>query len=167
MATKFEDLVNNMVNIGFGAAATAAGVAASAAEKGKEVLDDLAAKGEEARTDSSSPDFARSMSDVFEKAGGVFSDVTERLSTQGETVAERVLDELLLARARQLSLSDRAAFVKHVGQLVDSIEDEAVSVKVESVETEAAPTETETVPADAVSADPATTAASTGNQAGE
>ena len=38
MAQKFEDIVNNMVNVGLG-------VAATAAEKGKEVFDDLAAKG--------------------------------------------------------------------------------------------------------------------------
>ena len=42
MAPKFEDLINDMVNIGFG-------VAATAAEKGKEVLDDLSAKGADAR----------------------------------------------------------------------------------------------------------------------
>lgn len=136
MATKFEDLVNGMINVGFGAAATAVGAASAAAEKGKEVLGDLASRGEEARRDADAPDFARSMSDVFEKAGGAFTDVTERLSTQGETVAERVLDELILARARQLSVGDRAAFVQHVSALVDSIEDEAVSVKVESVETQ-------------------------------
>ena len=75
MATKFEDLVNNMVNIGFGAAALTA-------EKGKEVLDSLSAKGEEVRRDSSTPDFARSMSDIFERAGGAFSDVTDRLNTR-------------------------------------------------------------------------------------
>ena len=139
MATKFEDLVDNMVNIGFGAAATAAGVAATAAVKGKEVLDGLAAKGEEARRDPEAPDFARSMSDIFQKAGGAFSDVTERLSTQGETVAERVLDELILARVRQLSADERATFIKHVSDLVNSADDDAVAVKVESVETEAAP----------------------------
>ena len=148
MANNFEDLVNNMVNIGFGAVSTAAGVAATAAEKGKEVLGDLASKGEEARRDPSSPDFARSMSDIFEKAGGVFSDATARLSSQGESVAERVLDELILARARQLSATERTAFVKHVSELVDSIEDDTVSVTVESVETEAA-TETEASASDA------------------
>lgn len=135
MAAKFDDLVNGMVNVGFGAAATAAGAAATMAAKGKEVLDDLASKGEEARRDPAAPDFARSMSDIFQKAGGAFSDATERLSAQGETVAERILDELILARARQLSPNDRAAFVSHVGDLVDSIRDETVSVKVESVET--------------------------------
>ncbi len=71
MAKKFEDLVNDMVNVGFG-------VAATAAEKGKEVFDDLNAKGAEARADASGTDFARSMSDIFERAGGAFGDVTER-----------------------------------------------------------------------------------------
>ena len=99
MATKFEDLVNNMVNIGFGAAALTA-------EKGKEVLDSLSAKGEEVRRDSETPDFARSMSDVFERAGGMFSDVTDRVSNQGESVAERILDELIIARVRS---NDRRA----------------------------------------------------------
>lgn len=40
MATKFEELVNGMVNVGFGAAAVTA-------EKGKELLDGLNARGEE------------------------------------------------------------------------------------------------------------------------
>ena len=152
MANNFEDLVNNMVNIGFGAVSTAAGVAATAAEKGKEVLNDLASKGEEARRDPASPDFARSMSDIFEKAGGVFTDATARLSSQGESLAERVLDELILARVRQLSVAERAAFVKHVGDLVDSVEDAAVAVEVESVETEAAADAGE-APADASDGD--------------
>ena len=39
MASTFESLINNMLNVGIGAAATAA-------EKGKEVLDDLSAKGD-------------------------------------------------------------------------------------------------------------------------
>lgn len=161
MANNFEDLVNNMVNIGFGAVSTAAGAAASAAEKGKEVLSDLAAKGDEARRDSSAPDFARSMSDIFEKAGGAFSDATARLSSQGESLAERVLDELILARARQLSAAERAAFVKHVSDLVNSVEDAAVTVEVESVETEAAAS-AEEAPADDSAAD-----AAASEQAGE
>ena len=148
MANNFEDLVNNMVNIGFGAVSTAAGAAATAAEKGKEVLSDLAAKGDEARRDPSSPDFARSMSDIFEKAGGAFTDVTARLSSQGESLAERVLDELILARARQLSAVERAAFVKHVSDLVNSVEDVAVAVEVESVEAETA-TDADAKPSDA------------------
>lgn len=135
MAVKFEELVDSMVNVGFGAAAVAVGAASTVAEKGREVLDDLAAKGKEARTDSSAPDFARSMSDIFERAGGTFSDVTERLSAQGETVAERILDELILARGRQLSAVERDAFAQHVRDLLDAIQDDAVSVKVESVET--------------------------------
>ena len=88
MVTKFEELVHGMVNIGFGAAALTA-------EKGKEVLDTLNAKGEQVRSDATAPDFARSMSDIFEQAGGTFSDVTERLSAKGESTAERVLDELI------------------------------------------------------------------------
>lgn len=161
MATSFEDLVNNMVNVGFGAVSTAAGVAATAAEKGKEVLDDLATKGEKARRDPSSPDFARSMSDIFEKAGGMFSDATARLSSQGESVAERVLDELILARARQLSTAERAAFVNHVSDLVNSIEDVTVTVEVESVETQA-DAGSEEKPADASATD-----APASEQAGE
>ena len=133
MATKFEDLVNNMINVGFGAAAVAA-------EKGKEVLDGLANKGEEVRADASAPDFARSMSDIFERAGGAFTDATARLGTQGETVAERVLDELILARARQLTATERAAFARHVEALVDSIED-PVTVEVESAEAEGTATD--------------------------
>lgn len=129
MATKFEDLVNNMVNIGFGAAALTA-------EKGKEVLDSLSAKGEEVRRDSETPDFARSMSDVFERAGGMFSDVTDRLSNQGESVAERILDELIIARVRSMTKAERVGFMAHVRDLVDSVDDATVSVKVESVEVE-------------------------------
>lgn len=127
MATRFEDLVNNMVNIGFGAAALTA-------EKGKEVLDSLSAKGEEVRHDPSTPDFARSMSDVFERAGGVFTDVTDRLGTQGESVAERILDELIVARVRPMTKAERTAFLAHVRDIVDSADDATVSVKVEAVE---------------------------------
>lgn len=127
MATKFEDLVNNMVNIGFGAAALTA-------EKGKEMLDTLASKGEEVRRDSETPDFARSMSDIFERAGGMFSNVTDRLNTQGETVAERILDELIVARVRPMTKAERIGFLAHVRDLVDSADDATVTVKVESVE---------------------------------
>ena len=126
MATTFEDLVNNMVNIGIGMAATAA-------EKGKEVLDDLNAKGEQVRSEKPSSDFARSMSDVFVQAGGAFSDVTDRLSSQGSSVAERVLDELILARVRMLTMSERTEFLAHVRDLVDSVDDATVTVEVESV----------------------------------
>lgn len=48
MVTKFEELVHGMVNIGFGAAALTA-------EKGKEVLDTLNAKGEQVRSDATRP----------------------------------------------------------------------------------------------------------------
>ncbi len=127
MATKFEDLMNGMVNVGFG-------VAATAVEKTQEVLDDLGSKGEQVRRDRTTPDFARSMSDIFERAGGTFSEVTERLGAKGSTAAERVLDELIVARVRQLSAPERAAFVAHVRDLVEAVESETVTVEVESVE---------------------------------
>ena len=131
MATKFEELVNGMVNVGFGAAAVTA-------EKGKELLDGLNARGEEvlrdlndrgeqARHDSRSSDFARSMSDIFMDAGGTFSEVSER----GATAAERILDELILARVRLLTKSERVAFMAHVRDLVDSVDDGTVTVEVE------------------------------------
>lgn len=135
MATKFEELVNGMVNVGFGAAAVTA-------EKGKELLDGLNARGEEvlrdlndrgeqARHDSRSFDFTRSMSDIFMDAGGTFSEVTERLSEHGATAAERILDELILARVRLLTKSERVAFMAHVRDLVDSVDDGTVTVEVE------------------------------------
>lgn len=124
MVTKFEELVHGMVNIGFGAAALTA-------EKGKEVLDTLNAKGEQVRSDATAPDFARSMSDIFEQAGGAFSDVTERLGEKGESTAERVLDELILARVRFLTKAERTEFLAHVRDLVDSIDDATVTVKIE------------------------------------
>ena len=99
------------------------------------MLDDLNAKGEAVRSDSSSPDFARSMSDIFERAGGVFSDASDRLSARGDTAAERILDELIIARIRQLPAPARAAFVSHVQDLVRAVESETVKVPVESVET--------------------------------
>ena len=114
MVTKFEELVHGMVNIGFGAAALTA-------EKGKEVLDTLNAKGEQ----------VRSMSDIFEQAGGAFSDVTERLGEKGESTAERVLDELILARVRFLTKAERTEFLAHVRDLVDSVDDATVTVKIE------------------------------------
>lgn len=143
MATKFEELVNGMVNISFGAAAITAErgkeVLESLSARGEEVLNDLNARGEEARHDPSTPDFARSMSDIFEQAGGMFTDVTERLSAQGATAAERILDELIVARVRTMGASERAAFVDHVRELVDSVEDGSVSVPVESVEVDDGP----------------------------
>lgn len=148
MATKFEELVNGMVNISFGAAAVTA-------EKGKEILDGLNARGEEVlrdlnergeqvRHDSRSSDFARSMSDIFEEAGGTFSEVTGRLSEKGATAAERVLDELILARVRLLTKTERVAFMAHVRDLVDSVDDDTVTVEVEDavvVEDERDPSE--------------------------
>lgn len=128
MVTKLEELAHGMVNVGFGAAALTA-------EKGKEMLDTLNAKGEAVRSDSATPDFARSMSDAFAQMGDTFNDVTERLSNSGEGVAERMLDELILARVRLLSKSERVDFLAHVRDLVDSVDDTTVSVKVETVET--------------------------------
>lgn len=128
MVTKLEELAHGMVNVGFGAAALTA-------EKGKEMLDTLNAKGEAVRSDSATSDFARSMSDAFAQMGDTFNDVTERLSNSGEGVAERMLDELILARVRLLSKSERVDFLAHVRDLVDSVDDTTVSVKVETVET--------------------------------
>lgn len=127
MASTFESLINNMLNVSIGAAATAA-------EKGKEVLDDLSAKGEQVRREQPAPDFARSMQDIFTQAGGAFSDVTERLGAKGSTVAERILDELILARARTLTMSERVEFMAHVRDLVDSVDDATVTVEVEAQE---------------------------------
>lgn len=138
MATKFEELVNGMVNVGFGAAALTV-------EKSREALTALNDKGEQVRADSTAPDFARSMSDVFEQAGGAFSDVTDRLADSSQTAAERVLDELILARTRALSKAERTEFLAHVRDLVDSVDDATVTVEVESVETvETVETESET-----------------------
>ena len=127
MALKLDELVNGMVNVGFGAAAVTL-------DTGKKVLQDLNAKGEEVRSDSAAPDIARSVSDMFEQAGGTISDLTERLGMQGETAAQRVLDELILARVRIMSAPERTAFLAHVRDLVDSVEDNVTSVPVESVE---------------------------------
>lgn len=127
MATKFEELINGMVNVGFG-------VAATAVEKTQDALGDFAEKGEQVRKDASTPDFARSVSDAFEQAGGTFSEVTERLNAKGETAAERVLDELILARCRTLSKTERTAFVSHVSELIAALDDEdVVTVEVEDV----------------------------------
>ena len=129
MATSFEELMNNMVNAGLG-------VAAVAADRGKELLDDLTARGAQVRAEAAESDFGRSMADAFERAGGTFHDVTERVSAQGATVAERILDELILARVRPLSATERAAFIAHVEELVAQAPDAAIEVPVESVEPE-------------------------------
>mgnify|MGYP000037253417 FL=1 len=71
---------------------------------------------------------------MFEQAGGTISDLTERLGMQGETAAQRVLDELILARVRVMTASERTAFLAHVRDIVDSVEDNVTSVPVESVE---------------------------------
>lgn len=137
MAKKFEELVNGMVNIGFGAAAVTAERGKELFEdlntRGEEVLRDLNTRGEEVRRDRRASDFTRSMSDIFEQAGGVFSGVTERLGGQGATAAERVLDELMLARMRSLTKTERIEFLAHVRDLADSIDDDTVTVEVEDV----------------------------------
>lgn len=130
MPTKFEELVNEMVNVSFG-------VAATAVEKTQEVIDGLSAKGEEVRNSRETSDFARSMSDIFEQASGTFSDVTERLSSKGSTAAERVLDELILARCRFMTKAERQEFMAHVRDLIDALDDDTVTVDVEVVEEEA------------------------------
>ena len=127
MVMKFDQLVNGAINVGFGAAAVAV-------EGGKKVLDDLNTKGEQVRKDAGAPDIARSVSDMFEQAGGTISDLSERLGMQGETAAQRVLDELILARVRVMSAPERTAFLAHVRDIVDSVEDNVTSVPVESVD---------------------------------
>ena len=107
MVMKLDQLVNGAINVGFGAAAVAV-------EGGKKVLDDLNTKGEQVRKDTATPDIARSVSDMFEQAGGTISDLTERLGMQGETAAQRVLDELILARVRVMTAPERTAFLAHV-----------------------------------------------------
>lgn len=144
MATKFEELVNGMVNVGFGAAAVTAErgkvILDGLNARGEEVLRDLNSRGEQVRHDRQTPDFARSMSDIFEEAGGAFSEVTERLGEQGATAAERILDELILARVRLLTKSERVAFMAHVRDLVDSVDDDTLTVEVEdAVVVDAAP----------------------------
>lgn len=129
MALKLDQLVNGAINVGFGAAAVAV-------ESSKKVLDDLNTKGEQVRHDAGAPDIARSVSDMFEQAGGTISDLTERLGMQGETAAQRVLDELILARVRVMTAPERTAFLAHVRDIVDSVEDNVTSVPVESVEAE-------------------------------
>ena len=127
MVMKFDQLVNGAINVGFGAAAVAV-------EGGTKVLDDLGTKGEQVRKDAGTPDIARSVSDMFEQAGGTISDLTERLGMQGETAAQRVLDELILARVRVMTAPQRTAFLAHVRDIVDAVEDNVTSVPVESVE---------------------------------
>ena len=127
MVMKLDQLVNGAINVGFGAAAVAV-------EGGKKVLDDLNNKGEQVRKDAGAPDIARSVSDMFEQAGGTISDLSERLGMQGETAAQRVLDELIMARVRVMTAPERTAFLAHVRDIVDSIEDNVTSVPVESVE---------------------------------
>ena len=131
MAYKLDELINGAVNIGFGAAAMTA-------ETGKKMLKDLNEKGAEVRNDTATPDIARSVSDMFEQAGGTISDLTERLGNQGETAAQRVLDELILARVRTMTATERTAFLAHVRDLVDAVEDNVTTVPVETVETEPA-----------------------------
>ena len=127
MVMKLDQLVNGAINVGFGAAAVAV-------EGGKKVLDDLGTKGEQVRKDAGTPDIDRSVSDMFEQAGGTISELTERLGMQGETAAQRVLDELILARVRVMTAPERTAFLAHVRDIVDSVEDNETSVPVESVE---------------------------------
>ncbi len=127
MATKLEDLVTGAVNVGFGAAALTV-------DTGKKVLKDLNDKGAEVRHDSATPDIARSVSDMFEQAGGTVSELTARLSNRGEGVAEKVLDELIGAYVGSMTASERTAFLAHVRDIVDAVEENVTTVPVETVE---------------------------------
>lgn len=127
MASKFEDLMYGLVNVGIGATATAA-------EKGREVLESLNAKGEQVRQDSSGSDFSRSVSDAFARANTAVSDLYTRLSRQGDMTAERILDELIVARLRTLEPSQRLRFVSHVADLISMVDSEVVNVPVEAVD---------------------------------
>ncbi|AEB07262.1 hypothetical protein Corgl_1156 [Coriobacterium glomerans PW2] len=118
MTARFEDLINGMLNVGFGAAVTAS-------EKSREVLHQLNDKGERVRSQRSESNFARSMAQVFEQAGGTISDVTATIGATGETAAERILDELIRARVRPMDARGRIAFIEHVRSLVNSIDDTA------------------------------------------
>lgn len=124
MAARFEDIVNSMINVSFGAAAVAA-------ERGKDFLDDLNAKGEEVRKEAGTPDIARSISDAFEQAGGAVSDAAERLGAQGSSFADKALDELVLLRARALASDERRAFINHLIDLVENADTETVTVEAE------------------------------------
>ena len=163
MAVKFDELVNNMVNVGFGAAAMMA-------EQGKEVLEGLSAKGAEVRSDAGASDFTRSMSEIFERAGGAISEATERLSATGATTSEKILDELIRARVRDMPEPERAAFVEHVRDLVDSVAagPTVVDVEVEVVEKEEGAAEEEAAgsAADSPASDEAGASAANGSPDG-
>ena len=138
MATNFENLVsdvmgmtNDVINVGVGAAAVAA-------ERSREVLDGLNAKGAEVRDQAAQGDFMQSVADAFERAGGTVSDTVERLSRQGATLNEKILDELIIGHARRLTSPERVEFVAHVKDLVEAVETEATTVPVDAVETEPA-----------------------------
>ncbi|MBY4798255.1 hypothetical protein K6V98_07840 [Collinsella sp. AGMB00827] len=128
MATKFEEIINGMVNVGFGAAAVAA-------EKSKAVISDLEAKGEQARRDIPESDFVRSVADTFTQAGGTVSEVTERLATKGEGFAEKVLDELVLMRARSIPAEERPQLIAHLTELIEHADEKPAPAQ-EEVEVE-------------------------------
>ena len=131
MVMKLDQLVNGAINVGFGAAAVAV-------EGGKKVLDDLGTKGEQVRKDAGTPDIARSVSDMFEQAGGTISDLIycEEDGKQKSLrfATGKTLHELILARVRVMTAHERTAFLAHVRDIVDSVEDNVTSVPVESVE---------------------------------
>lgn len=127
MAYRIDQLLNGMVNVGFG-------MAAVTVDTGKKVLKDLNDKGVEVRHDAAAPDIARSVSDMFDQAGGTVTDLMDRLGGHGEGVASAVLDELITARVSAMSAPERTAFLARVRDIVDSVEDHVTSVPVESVE---------------------------------
>lgn len=128
IASDAAGLANSAVNIGFGAVA-------GAVEKGKEVLSNLDDKGANVRNDAQTPDIAKSLSDMFDQAGGSIQGLAKRLTDSSESVATRALDELILAHVRPLDAAGRTAYVAHVTELVAKADEKsAVEVKVESVE---------------------------------
>ena len=127
MVMKLDQLVNGAINV----ASAPPPLPSRAARRFSTTLIPRASR---VRKDAGAPDIARSVSDMFEQAGGTISDLTERLGMQGETAAQRVLDELILARVRVMTAPERTAFLAHVRDIVDSVEDNVTSVPVESVE---------------------------------
>lgn len=136
MATKFEELVNGMVNVGFGAAAVTA-------EKGKELLDGLNARGEEVLrdlNDRGEPGTSRQPFVRFHALHVRYLHGCRRHVLRGDRASERAWGHCRRAHPRRAhsrpcafadQVRARRDFMAHVRDLSNSVDDGTVTVEVE------------------------------------
>lgn len=118
---KLESLIDDTVNVGFGAVA-------AAVEIGNKTIGELGAKGKQVRANAKAPDFVRPISDVVDSTNEAVSDLIDHMAHSSEQANDRILDELIRFRVKRLDEAGRESYLAHLVNLVESIDE----VKVEA-----------------------------------